>query len=58
MIMHTIFFSWLAKNPSKLTEEVFNMWTSTVWKESFDIIGKSDIITTLDDNKEKTNGNV
>lgn len=51
MIMYTMFFSWLAKNPSKLTEEMFN-----VFKESFDIVGNGATITTLTDNDEKMMG--
>ena len=53
MIIQTIFFSWLAKNPSKLTEEMFNMW-----KESFDIVGNGVRMALLEDDKEKTDGNV
>lgn len=49
MIMHIIFFSWLANNPSKLTEEMFKLW-----KESFDISGKGARMTVLEDNEEKT----
>lgn len=53
MIMNIIFFSWLANNPSKLTEEMFN-----IFKESFDISGKSVRMASLDGNEEKTDGNV